>query len=282
MKLSARRIAAFRREVWTHYEKHRRELPWRPPCEASAKQGTSNPWKILVSEVMLQQTQVARVMRYYGKFVKKFPTPRALAGARLAEVLAAWSGLGYNRRALALKRAAEIIVREHGAEVPRSVEKLRALPGIGKASAAAILAYAWDEPVVFVETNIRTVFLHHFFPRKRQVRDAEILKVVARTLPKKVEPFSRSKVQPCSVRAWYSALMDYGTHLKEQFGNLNTRSAHYARQSSFAGSRREARGEILRRALKGGVRAGEFPRDILDELVRDGFLKKRGKVFIIS
>jgi len=213
-----------------------------------------------VSEVMLQQTQVERVAPFYKKFMREFPTPTALTRAPLKKVLRVWSGLGYNRRALYLQRAAQKMVREHDGQVPRSIAELDALPGIGEATAAAICAYAYNAPVVFVETNIRTVFLHHFFPKRNKVRDREILEVVKHTLPKS------------KIREWYAGLMDYGTHLKEKHGNQNVRSAHYTKQKPFVGSVRHMRGELLRRALAGTLWAADFPPPIVAQMKKEGFL----------
>ena len=192
-------------------------------------------------------------------------------------------------------------MREHGGVVPRTLEKLDTLPGIGANTAGAILAYGWNEPVAFVETNIRTVFLHFFFQGKKKVRDEEILRVVAQTLPNQVRPRSdlfpdsRSDlkiVELCSVREWYSALMDYGAMLKETVGNQNARSAHYAKQAKFAGSRRELRGAIVRRAArKGKVHAADFAAfaknglpvaEILRKLVAEGFLRKEKREFKLA
>ena len=236
---------------------------------------------------MLQQTQVERVVPFFTRFVKAFPTPVSLARAPLREVLAVWQGLGYNRRALLLKRAAEIILREHGGEVPCSTEKLDALPGLGPYTAGAILAFAFDQPAVFIETNIRTVFLHFFFKDKKKVNDKEILELVRQTLPSSNIPTNVGG----SPREWYSALMDYGAHLKETVGNLNAeKSANYAKQPPFKGSRRELRGEILRRVARGPVKATDFTNvahtnlsisAILYELVREGFLKKQRGEFIL-
>lgn len=290
MKLSSQRIRAFQKTVLDFYRENERQLPWRK---------TRDPYKVLVSEIMLQQTAVSRVIPFYERFIRAFPSVRALARAPARAVLRIWSGLGYNRRALFLVRAAEIIVREYESVVPHDARELDALPGIGANTAGAILAYAWNEPVAFVETNIRTVFLHFFFKNKKKVRDEEILGMVKRTLPNKVRP-TRSDLESgkrsdlvgsCSVREWYSALMDYGAFLKETVGNQNARSAHYAKQAKFAGSRRELRGAIVRRAAqKGKVRAADFAmfaprglpvREIFHALVAEGFLRKQGTSFVI-
>ena len=224
--LGAPEVERFRRRVWAHDRRHYRSLPWRE---------TSDPYAILVSEVMLQQTQVTRVGNYYGRFLARFPDPATLAAAPLGAVLELWSGLGYNRRALALQRAAGAVVREHGGVIPADRDALLRLPGVGPATAGALLAFAFARPAVFIETNIRRVFLHQYFPAATTVPDAALLPLVARTLDRR---------QP---RRWYYALMDWGAALGQQrAGNPNRRSAHYSRQSPFAGSRRELRGRVLR------------------------------------
>jgi A/G-specific adenine glycosylase len=183
---------------------------------------------------MLQQTQAPRVLGKYREFLSRFPTIRSLAAAPLRDVLEAWSGLGYNRRALYLHRAARIIVDTYHGRVPRSVRALSALPGIGEATAKAVAVYAFNEPEAYVETNIRAVFIHHFFPGRKAVSDRQLLPVVAAALDQK-DP-----------RKWYSALMDYGAMLKQRHGNPARRSVHHQRQSIFEGSNRQARGLILK------------------------------------
>ena len=207
-------------------------MPWRE---------TGDPYRIAISEVMLQQTQVDRVRPKYAAFLAAFPDFAALARAPLPEVLAAWQGLGYNRRALALSRLARTVIAEHGGRLPREPEALRRLPGIGPATAASIAAFAFGVPTVFVETNVRRVFLHEFFPGRPGVSDAELLPLVARTLDRR---------RP---REWYHALMDYGAELARTVPNPNRRSAGYARQARFAGSDRQVRGAILRALLAGGA-----------------------------
>jgi A/G-specific adenine glycosylase len=223
------KIGNFRRTVRAHYRKHRRDLLWRR---------TADPYKILVSEIMLQQTQADRVVEKYRTFLKHFPTITALAEASLRDVLLEWQGLGYNRRAVMLHRTARAVVAQHGGKVPRTVEELEALQGIGRNTACAIAAFAYNQPVVFIETNIRSVFLHHFFPAAALVSDKEVLELIAVTLDKK------------NPREWYWALMDYGTFLKKLHQNPSRRSAHYKRQSPFKGSDRELRGKITRLRLE--------------------------------
>ena len=271
----------FQETILNYYRRQGRKFPWRE---------TRDPYAILIAEVMLQQTQVERVVPFFGAWMKKFPTVRALAKAPLKEALMAWQGLGYNRRALNLKRTAEMILRNYDGKIPRNVEKIDALPGIGPYTARAIAAFAFGTATPFIETNIRSVYLHFFFEGRTEVCDKEILKLVEQTLPNKVRPFSRSKVKPCSVREWYNALMDYGAMLKKTAGNPNARGAAYFKQPPFKGSRRELRGEILRRAAKEGSvapddfkkpRAGFSVTEILSELTAEGFLRKRGGAFVI-
>ncbi len=257
-------IRKFRATVYDHFKLHGRTLPWRADYD---------PYHIFISEVMLQQTQVDRVAMKFDRFIQELPDFAALAAAPLREVLALWQGLGYNRRALSLKRAAEAVVLEHNGSLPSTPEALATLPGIGKATAASIAAFAFEKPVVFLETNIRTVLIHHFFKGRDSVTDAELLPLAAALLDKR------------NPRKWYSALMDYGTTLKKLHGNASRRSAHYATQSSFMGSRRQKRGRILkllveRRSLTEEQIAEELSIDqplcdgILDELAREGIISK--------
>ena len=224
--LGAPEVERFRRRVWAHDRRHYRSLPWRE---------TNDPYAILVSEVMLQQTQVDAGVQLLWTLPGPLSRSRQLAAAPLGAVLELWSGLGYNRRALALQRAAGAVVREHGGVIPADRDALLRLPGVGPATAGALLAFAFARPAVFIETNIRRLFLHQYFPAAITVPDAALLTLVARTLDRR---------QP---RRWYYALMDWGAALGQQrAGNPNRRSAHYSRQSPFAGSRRELRGRVLR------------------------------------
>ncbi len=256
-------IAAFREVVLGYYREHGRDLPWRR---------TTDPYAVLVSEVMLQQTQVPRVIPKYEAFLIRFPHVATLARAPLADVLALWSGLGYNRRAKSLKAAAEVIVAEHGGRVPHTVEGLTSLPGIGYATAAQVLAFAFGVGVPFLETNVRSVVLHHFFEDAEQVPDAALLPLVEATLDRD-DP-----------RTWYWALMDYGTYLKRALPNPSRRSAHHTRQGRFEGSNRQLRGWLLREltARPGqsadalAAAAPSFPRDMVEAalaaLTAEGFL----------
>jgi A/G-specific adenine glycosylase len=194
---------------------------------------------------MLQQTQVERVIPFYERFIEKFPTPAKLATANLSEVLQIWSGLGYNRRAKFLQEAAKQIMKEYRGKFPNNAEDIEKLRGVGHYTARAVAAFAYNKPEVFVETNIRTIFIYYCFAMSRRrldilVSDAEILPLVAEALKK-------SKMQP---RNFYAALMDYGSYLKKKGIKLNLRSKHYNKQSKFEGSYRQLRGAILRALLQ--------------------------------
>ncbi len=219
--------ASFRKLVLGYYRKHgRHDLPWRKSI---------TPYRVLVSEIMLQQTQVSRVIEKYKEFLRAFPTFRALASAPTGDVLKVWQGLGYNRRALALQRCAREVVTSYRGKLPEDYETLCTLPGIGPYTAGAVLAFAFDVSVPMIETNIRRVYLHHFFPGKKKVSDALLQPMIARHV-----------ASVSSARQWYSALMDYGAHLAREIPNPNTRSKHYTRQAQFGGSLRQLRGRILR------------------------------------
>src|SRR3990167_5376659 len=212
-------------EARRHYhEEARVHLPWR---------ATRDPYKILVSEVMLQQTPAERVIPYYKKFIRTFPSAKVLARVSLANVLSVWQGLGYNRRAKFLHQAAKIINNKYSRydrRFPNTVEEIEKLPGAGHYTARAVAAFAFNSPEAFGATNIRTVFFYHMGGR-RTLSDAELLPLVARA-------FRESHMEP---REFYSALMDYGAHLKKQGMRLNARSAHYKKQSAFEGWARQLR-----------------------------------------
>jgi A/G-specific adenine glycosylase len=216
----------FIKVVYGYYEAHgRHDLPWRK---------TTDPYRILVSEVMLQQTQVARVIPKYKEFLKRFPTTKKLAAAPLGDVLRAWQGLGYNRRAKFLWRAAQVVSNEKKGIWPKTFPELKSLPGVGEYTAGAVMNFAYNQPVPLIETNIRTVYIHHFFPDAGGVTDRELLPIIEKTLDKE------------NPREWNWALMDYGSHLKETVGNLNKKSKTYQKQSDFKVSNRYVRGAILR------------------------------------
>lgn len=209
---------------------------------------------------MLQQTQVGRVLPKYLAFIERFPTIQALAAAGLDEVLVQWQSLGYNRRAKFLWRAAQMVVSDFAGRMPEQFDQLIALPGVGKNTAGAIMAYAYNQPVIFIETNIRSVYFHHFFADKTKVPDGEIANVIEQTID--VE----------NPREFYWALMDYGTYIKKQVGSNIQQSKHYTKQSPFAGSRRQVRGEVVRQLAKGQQSLSQLQQNIhdsrLDEVLK--------------
>jgi len=265
-------VRAFQRLIYRFYKEHGRTFPWRR---------TRNPYHILVSEIMLQQTQTDRVTQKYEQFLTHFPDFPSLDEAHLREVLRVWQGLGYNRRAIALKNIASAVITEFHGNLPSCPDALVSLPGIGRATACAICAFAFNKPVVFLETNIRRVFIHHFFRGLNGIKDSKILPLVEKTL------------NTSNPRTWYFALMDYGAMLKKQWPNPNRKSAHYQKQSPFEGSDRQIRGMILR-ALTVEVslsereiirRLGIDPEGVRKNLIRlqrEGFLRKRRKGFTIA
>jgi len=271
-RISPVKIQRFRHIISDYYQVHGRKLPWR---------NTRNPYHILVSEIMLQQTQVGRVIEKYEQFLSAFPDFTSLASAPLREILGIWQGMGYNRRAIALKQIAFAVMTSYKGILPSSEETLLNLPGIGKATASSILSFAFNKPSVFIETNIRRVFIHFFFNGRENIRDADILPIVEKTL------------DTANPREWYYALMDYGSMLKTTTQNPNRKSAHYTRQKSFEGSRRQLRGKVLKEILatpsitesslaKHAGQNSEAIREVLDQLQKEGFIKKKGKRFFVS
>lgn len=297
--LSPDRVEGFRREVMEFFRVHGRTFPWRE---------TRDPYAVMVSEFMLQQTQTARVTEKYAAWLERFPTVRSVAQAELSDVLSLWNGLGYNRRAKFLHEACKRICTEYGGIIPDDAETLDALPGIGAYTARAICAFAFGKAEVFVETNIRAVFIHCFFageaadgdggenggagggtgvgrdigPASPAVSDSDILPLVEQTLDAE------------NPRTWYYALMDYGAHLKKTAANPSRKSASYARQSAFRGSLREARGAILRQLSRqkgglclGDIGAGEgIDADRLEKaaagLLAEGLIRKEGERYSLG
>ncbi|MGL1935567.1 MAG: hypothetical protein OCD01_11120 [Fibrobacterales bacterium] len=266
-------VRAFRKKVYQFFTEHgRSNLPWRQ---------TEDPYCIMVSEIMLQQTQVDRVVDKYLSFLKKFPTLKKLAAASKADLLSEWQGLGYNRRAQFLQRAAQMVVSELGGVMPKDELGLVALPGVGPATASAICAYAYNLPVSYIETNIRAVFIHHFFINRESVDDKELLPIIEQCLDRE------------NPRQWYSAIMDYGTDLKKRFKNPAKKSRHHVVQSKFKGSDREIRGAILRVLLQKGPLTevdlvSELPcnderfESIVVGMISEGFVTLSSKKYAIA
>jgi A/G-specific adenine glycosylase len=269
-RLTPAEIKRFRRTIYAYYRRQRRPFPWRDRI---------TPYGIVVSEIMLQQTQTSRVITKYREFMQTWPTFAALAQAPTNRLMQVWHGLGYNRRALALRRLAQVVVTTYHGKLPQTSEELDALPGIGAATAGSIRAFAFDLPAVFIETNVRTVFIHFFFPRSRQVSDHTLLPLVEQTLDRR------------HPRDWYYALMDYGVMLKKTTSNPSRRSKHYSKQSPFGTSNRRIRGLILKTLLTGPHSAHDLSQTLaidqpkidanLFQLHAEGFLVNDGDIFTI-
>ncbi len=228
---------------------------------------------------MLQQTQVPRVIPKYDLFLKHFPSFAKLAKAKSGEVIRLWQGLGYNRRALYLHQTAKLIVQKYNGRLPKNKEALTALPGIGPYTATALRVFIWNLPEIVIETNIRTVYIHEFFPDKEKVDDRELLPLILKTM---------DTVHP---REWYWALMDYGSMLKNTIGNKSRQSTHYVKQSAFKGSLREVRGGILKHLIKypRGVKLQRILKELpfekekiilsLKALSKEGLLRERKEFY---
>lgn len=261
-------LREFNKLIFDYYGVYRRSFPWREHID---------PYHVVVSEVMLQQTQTARVEKKFLSFIQKFPTFYNLAETPLADVLLEWSGLGYNRRGIALQKIAQKIVKEHNGVLPNSPEILKTFPGLGVATASSIVAFTYNLPTIFIETNIRSVFIHCFFSKQEKVHDNEIKLLIEQTIDKE---------QP---RDWYYALMDVGVFLKSLYPNPSRKSKHHIKQSKFEGSNRQLRSAILKTVLKMQECPLEFlyslapeKRDAIEknisDLIKEGFFVKKDRM----
>ncbi len=251
-------ILEFQQMVLSYYNNYGREMAWR---------NTTDPYLILVSEIMLQQTQVERVKIKFPEFIAVFPDFASLAAAPLDKVLSVWQGMGYNRRAIALQKCAIRVMNEYGGILPADIDILATFPGIGRATASSIAAFAFNLPVVFIETNIRRVFIHFFFSGTDTVSDADLLPIIGKSLYKE------------NPRVWYWALMDLGSALKKKVPNPNRRSVHYSKQSPFEGSDRKIRGIIIRMLLS---EPGMSEKQLLALMVEDPARIKKIMAALIS
>ena len=267
-------VQEFQSMILDFYRQEGRTFPWRE---------TRDPYAILVSELMLQQTQTERVVPKYLAWLETFPTAADLAAAPFPQVLAAWSGLGYNRRAGYLQSACRQVVEEWGGAFPRTAGELETLPGVGPYTARAVATFAFGQPEVFIETNIRSVYLFFFFSDQEKVSDSQLMPLIQATLYHE-DP-----------RTWYYALMDYGAQLKKSTANPNRQSRHYSRQSRFEGSLRQARGAIVRSLSRGGntplsleemARLEGLPLERIqaaaERLVAEGMVCRRGDLYCIG
>ncbi|NHI93999.1 MAG: Fe-S cluster assembly protein HesB [Candidatus Lokiarchaeota archaeon] len=254
------KIKAFQEKIFAWWERHKRSFPWRK---------TNNPYKILVSEFMLQQTQTTRVKEIYRAFLRIFPTIESLAKSKPSEVLRFWSQnrLGYNRRALWLHEAANQIVKNEN--FPKTIKELRDLKGIGPYASRSILIFAFNSNIATVDTNIRRILIAEGFARE-ETSDKDLLEIATQLLPK-----DRS-------RDWHNALMDYGAI---KLTSIKTGIKPRSKQSKFKGSNRQFRGKVVEYLTKINVaekekiiRACKIPKDkieqVLNSLIKDGLVIK--------
>jgi len=270
--LNQKVIKTFQKIIYSYFKQYGRDFPFRKEI---------SPYNVVVSEMMLQQTQTSRVVEKFQQFIQKFPDFQSLANAPLNDVLKVWQGLGYNRRAVALKTISEKVVKEFEGILPADVEILKSFPQVGHNTASSIVAFAFNIPTYFIEVNIRRVYIYFFFPGKTSINDGNIMPIVRRNL------------DSSNVRKWYYALMDYGVMLKKTHPELNKRSAHYRKQSKFKGSNREIRGKILKlliasSSLTETEMLSELEinsiklKEILNLLITEGFIKQENHLFSIA
>lgn len=297
---------SFQQIVWNFYKQHGREFPWRtaamklpdtlerPPANDQSKV-CENQYRVFVSEIMLQQTQASRVVPKYEQWINRWSSFQSLAAADRSAILKAWQGLGYNRRAKFLHQSAQKITTEHNNSLPEAANKLKQLPGVGPYTTGALQAFCFNKPVIFVETNIRTVFIHHFFTNQKNISDEMIKDKIKETLPNKNMP-SLKNGDSSPYRQWYWALMDYGTHLKKTVGNLNQQSKTYQTQSKFEGSNRQLRSRILQftlanepvsltditQAVNSDTKRQKSVQENLNDLCEEEMIKKHGDVYEVK
>lgn len=265
-------IRTFQNIIYSYFNQYGRDFPFRNEI---------NPYNVVISEIMLQQTQTNRVVEKFQQFIQKFPDFQSLANAPLNEVLKVWQGLGYNRRAVALKKIAERVVNEFDGILPADIDILKSFPQIGHNTASSIVAFAFNMPTFFIEVNIRRVYIYYFFPGKSSIKDSAIVLIVRKTL------------DSSNVRKWYYALTDYGVMLKKTHPELNKRSAHYRKQAKFKGSNREVRGKILKLLIASSSLTeveifkelkinSKKLKEILNLLIKEGFIKQEKQGFSIT
>ena len=272
-RLSPRQINAFQNKILTWYTEHQRNLPWRDiPFDTFLQ--ARDPYKILLSEIMLQQTQVSRVIPKYEAWIKAFPTLHDLAKAPVSEVLKHWSGLGYNRRALNLKKTAQIVDEKYAGKFPQTEKELLALPGIGQYTARAVMCFAFDQQVSVVDINVKKVILTQLGNESHSKNQELRLGDSSSTIQNENDGTSKNKLTDKEIALiadqllpygkayeWNQALMDYASLM------LKKEKIDIPKQSTFKGSRRYYRGQILKQLLE----KKEIAVNDLDGLIRDEF-----------
>lgn len=245
-----------------------------------------DPYAVLLSEIMLQQTQTARVERYFEDWMQRFPSIDALSAASTTDILSAWQGLGYNRRGLMLKKLADEVAETRAGALPETYEEMLKLPGVGPATAAGVMAFAHNMPSAYLETNVRTVVLHELMPEHDEVSDKIVTEIVKRASVCAGE-------LGIDARAWNYALLDYGVWLKKNYPNPSRRSKHHTKQSKFEGSHRQKRAALLREILsQPGMNVSELEarlpwsldefEEALNDLLKEGFVEENDERFSVA
>ncbi|MFW9929475.1 MAG: Fe-S cluster assembly protein HesB [Candidatus Thorarchaeota archaeon] len=265
IKLDENSISTFQNKIFSWWRNNKRSFPWRE---------TTDPYKIMISEIMLQQTQTTRVIEKYLAFIQKFPTFDSLASAPPADVLSLWSGLGYNRRALWLQQASQKIISL--GYFPRTPENLRKLKGIGSYTSRSILIFAFNFDIATVDTNIRRIFINENFATE-STSEKEMLMIAYKLLPKG------------KARDWHNALMDYGSLVMT---STRTGIKSKNKQPTFIGSSREYRGKVIKHLNEIGKASleelfgisnleRESTEKIIKSLIKDGLIIKEENIFYL-
>jgi A/G-specific adenine glycosylase len=266
-KISSEHIMRFQKKVFLFYKKNKRDLPWRK---------TTDPYKILLSELMLQQTQVKRVVVYYEKWIARWPTIHTFASAALPEVLQMWMGLGYNTRAISLHKTAKKIVALFDGDVLRAMQQYKELPGIGKYTSHAVRIFSTNADLVTVDTNIRRIFISEF-DLPENISEHELW-----LLAEKCRPVGKS-------REWHNALMDYGAlYLTAHKTGIRPTT----QQTQFEGSNRQIRAQILRHVLEKPMTGKELTQTlkidqgrlgpILEKMINQHILMKKNNTYLLK
>jgi A/G-specific adenine glycosylase len=281
----------FQKQILDWYQKNQRDLPWRK---------TRDPYRIFISEVMSQQTQLSRVIPKYEAWIEKFPTIQSLARAKVSDVLHYWSGLGYNKRALNLKKTAEIITEKYDGGFPQSEKELLSLPGIGQYTARAVLCFAFDQQIAVVDTNVRKVILTQILNSEnpKDSKNQDFTLADRNTISEKkvddktIQEIATQLLPAGHAYEWNQALMDYAANV------LKKEKIPIPKQSKFQGSRRYYRGQILKVLLQKKKVAvtdigflikkdfteneKEWLQKLLDELVTDGFIIYKNNTILLA
>jgi A/G-specific adenine glycosylase len=261
------KVTQFQNKILQYYKKNGRDLPWR---------NTTDAYNILISELMLQQTQVSRVIDYYTTWLKTWPTIQHLAQANFKDVLQAWMGLGYNTRGINLHKASKIIVQHYNADVIAAMDEYKKIPGVGKYTSQAVKIFSTNADIVTVDTNIRRIFIHEF-DLSQDISDSELWSIAQHCLPK-----GKS-------RQWHNALMDYGAmYLTSKKTGISPKT----KQSTFEGSDRQIRAQILRDLLNTPLTIHDLTQHydhttdrllkILEKMKKQGIIKKEKEKYLLN